>query len=103
MIRVDVTPERLSPAERYGLEVLIDLSRLLVAERTECELVRLTVVERQSAGSAAADLSPMAALERADGEVRVTTAALRGVAEIAGAAFEQRSAAADRHGRVPAA
>jgi hypothetical protein len=103
MIRVDVSPERLSPAERYGLDVLLDLSRLLVAERAECELVRLTVIERQSAGSAAADLSPMAALERADGEVRITTAALRGVAEVAGAAFEQRSTATDRHGRVPAA
>jgi hypothetical protein len=81
---------------------LIDLSRLLVAEQAECELVRLTVVERESAGSAAADLSFRAALERADGEVRVTTAALRGIAEVAGGAFEQRSTARDRHGRVPA-
>jgi hypothetical protein len=103
MIRVDVSLERLSPAERYGLEVLIDLSRLLVAERAECELVRLTMVERESAGSAAADLSARAALERADGEVRVTSAALRGIAEIAGGAMEQRSTARDRYGRVPAA
>lgn len=103
MIRVEVAPERLGPAERYGLDVLLDLSRLLVVERAECELVRLTVVERDSAGSAAADLSPMAALERADGEVRVTAAALRGVAEVAGGAAEQRSTARDRHGRVPAA
>jgi hypothetical protein len=103
MIRVDVAPERLGAAERYGLDVLIDLSRLLVVERAECELVRLTVVERDSAGSAAADLSAMAALERAEGEVRITTAALRGVAEVAGTAAEQRSPATDRLGRVPAA
>jgi hypothetical protein len=103
MIRVDVGPGQLRPPERYGLEVLIDLSRLLVAEQAECELVRLTVVERESAGSAAADLSFRAALERADGEVRVTTAALRGIAEVAGGAVEQRSTARDRHGRVPAA
>jgi hypothetical protein len=103
MIRVDVPPERLGPAERYGLGVLIDLSRLLVAERYECDLVHLTVVERDSAGSAAADLSPIAALERGDGEIRITTAALRGVAEVAGAAAEQRATARDRHGRVPAA
>jgi hypothetical protein len=103
MIRVDVTPERLGPSERYGLDVLIDLSRLLLVERAECELVRLSVVDRDSAGSAAADLSPMAALERGDGEVRITTAALRGVAEVAGGAAEQRSRAKDRHGRVPAA
>ena len=103
MIKVDVSPDRLRPAERYGLDVLIDLSRLLLVERAECELVRLTVVDKDSAGSAAADLSPMAALERAEGEVRVTTAALRGVAEVAGGALEQRSTATDRHGRVPAA
>lgn len=102
MIRVDVSTERLRPAECYGLEVLIDLSRLLVAERADCDLVRVTVVERESAGSAAADLSSKAALELADGEVRVTTAALRGVAEVAGGAIEQRSTATDRHGRVPA-
>lgn len=103
MIRVDISPDRLGPAERYGLDVLLDLSRLLVADRADCELVRLTVVERESAGSAAADLSSKAALERAEGEIRVTSAALRGVAEVAGGAVEQRSTATDRHGRVPAA
>ena len=102
MILVDVARDRLPPAERFGLDVLVDLSRLLVAERAACELVRLTVVERGSAGSAAADLSAQAALERGDGEVRVTTAALRAVAEVAGGAIEQRSTATDRHGRVPA-
>lgn len=103
MILLDVGPDQLRPAERYGLDVLIDLSRLLVAERADCDLVRLAVVDRGSAGSAAADLSFKAALERGDGEVRVTTAALRGVAEVAGGAMEQRSTATDRHGRVPAA
>lgn len=102
VILVDVPADQLGPAERFGLDVLIDLSRLLVAERAECDLVRLSVVDRSSAGSAAADLSPRAALERGDGEVRVTTAALRGVAEVAGGAIEQRSTATDRHGRVPA-
>jgi hypothetical protein len=103
VILVDVDRNRLRPAERFGLDLLIDLSRLLVAERAECDLVHLTVVERESAGSVAADLSSQAAFERRDGEVRVTTAALRSVAEVAGAAVEQRSTATDRHGRVPAA
>jgi hypothetical protein len=103
MILLDRSSEQLRPAERYGLEVLLDLSRLLLTERAECDLVRLKVVERDSAGSAAADLSPKAALELGDGEVRITTAALRGVAEVAGGAIEQRSTATDRHGRVPAA
>src|SRR4051812_5960616 len=103
MIVLDGSPEQLRPAERYGLEVLLDLSRLLITERAECDLVRLKVIERDSAGSAAADLSPKAALEFGEGEVRITTAALRGVAEVAGGGIEQRSTATDRHGRVPAA
>jgi hypothetical protein len=102
VILVDVARDRLRPAERFGLDLLVDLSRLLVAERADCDLVRLTVVDRESAGSVAADLSFQAALERGDGEVRVTTAALRGVAAVAGGAVEQRSTATDRHGRVPA-
>jgi hypothetical protein len=101
MILLDPATTALGPNERYGLEVLIDLSRLLIAEQAECPLVRVGVVERRSAGSAAADLSPKAALELGDGEIRVTTAALRGIAEIAGGALEQRSNASDRHGRVP--
>jgi hypothetical protein len=103
MMLLDRSGEQLRPAERYGLDVLLDLSRLLITEQADCDLVRLKVVERDSAGSAAADLSSKAALEIGDGEVRVTTAALRGVAEVAGAAIEQRSTAKDRHGRVPAA
>ena len=103
MIRIDAGSEALRASERYGLEVLIDLSRLLPVELAECDLVRLTVAERPSAGSAAADLSSHAALERADGEVRVSRAALRAVTEVAGGAFEQRSTRSDRHGRVPSA
>ncbi|MEA2723148.1 MAG: hypothetical protein QOH59_919 [Gemmatimonadales bacterium] len=102
VILIDVAADRLSAAERFGLDVLVDLSRLLVAQRAECDLVRLVVIDRASAGSAAADLSTQAALERGDGEVRITTAALRAVAEVAGGAIEQRSTVTDRHGRVPA-
>ncbi|HEU5303900.1 MAG TPA: hypothetical protein VFU40_04585 [Gemmatimonadales bacterium] len=101
VIRVDVAPGRLRPAERFGLDVLIDLSRLLVAEQAECNVVRLTVVDRPYSELPAADLVPRVALERADGEVRVSTAALYAVAETAGGAAEQRSGAVDRHGRVP--
>lgn len=102
MILADIPNDRLGPAEKFGLGVLLDLSRLLVAERADCDLVRLTISDRGSAGSAAADLSSRAALELADGEVRVTNTALRAIAEIAGGAIEQRSTASDRHGRVPA-
>jgi hypothetical protein len=102
VIRLETPGELLRPAERFGLDVLLDLSRLLVAERADCDLVRLTVVERPSSDIAAADLTPAKALERASGEVRVSTAALRAVADVAGAAVEQRSTSFDRHGRVRA-
>jgi hypothetical protein len=102
MILLDPGLERLTPSERYGVDVLLDLSRLLVAQRSDVDVVRLTVGDRGTAGSAAADLSPRAALERRDGEVQISRAALRAVAEVAGGAIEQRSKAADRHGRVPA-
>jgi hypothetical protein len=103
MIRIDAERDTLLPTERYGLDILVDLSRLLPVEQSECDLVRLTVMERPSAGSAAADLSAHAALERADGEVRVSRAALRAVTEVAGGALEQRCTRSDRHGRVPSA
>jgi peptidoglycan/xylan/chitin deacetylase (PgdA/CDA1 family) len=103
VILIDIARERLLPSERFGLEILMDLSRLLVAEGADCELVRLTVLERDTPGGPLAALAPETALERANGEVRVTTAALRAVTEVAGAGAEQRSTAADRHGRVPAA
>lgn len=102
MIRIEVAQERLRPAERYGLEVLIDLSRLLVAERADCDVVRLTVVERADSSAPVGDLATGDALQRAHGEIRISTAALSAVARVAGGAVEQRSAARDRHGRVPA-
>jgi hypothetical protein len=46
MIRVDVEAGRLRPAEKFGLQVLIDCSRLLVAEQAECDVVRLTAMDR---------------------------------------------------------
>jgi hypothetical protein len=100
MIRLPA-PESLRPSQRYGLDLLVDLSRLLPLEVGEADVVRLSVVERSSAGSAAADLSSQAALERSEGEVRISSAALRAVAEVAGGGIEQRSTASDRHGRVP--
>ena len=96
-----MAPGALGPAERYGLDTLIDLSRLLVAQQSDCDLVRVSVINRQSAGSAAADLSSRAALERSEGEVKVSTAALAAVAEVTGGAIEQRCTSSDRHGRVP--
>jgi hypothetical protein len=102
MIRLDIAAGRLRPAEKFGLDVLLDLSRLLVVDQAECDIVRLTVMDRPYSEAPVADLAPALALERANGEVRVSTAALFAVAEVAGGAAEQRSGAVDRHGRVPA-
>jgi len=102
MIRVQAR-DSLPAAQRYGLELLVDLSRLLPVEAADADVVRLTVMERGSAGSAAADLSSQAALERGEGEVRISSAALSAVAEVAGGAIEQRSSSSDRHRRVPSA
>ena len=102
MIRLDVPRDRLRPAERYGLDVLVDLSRLLVVEEAACDVVRLTVVERPYSAATATDLAPAAALERSNGEVRVSTAALAAIAEVAGGASEQRSGAVHGDGRVSA-
>jgi hypothetical protein len=100
VIKLDGVRERLQPAERFGLDTLVDLSRALVAEAAECELVRLIVVEEQGRGDLVADLAP-ARLQRGDGAVHVSTATLRAVAEVAGGAAEQRSSARDKNGRVP--
>ena len=43
MIRLAIGPQVLTPAERYGLDLLVDLSRLLVAEQAECDLVQVAV------------------------------------------------------------
>jgi peptidoglycan/xylan/chitin deacetylase (PgdA/CDA1 family) len=102
VIQVEAGRGRLLPSERFGLDVLVDLSRLLVAEEADCDLVRLNVIEAEVAGGPASALVPNRALTLSDGEVRITTAALRATTEVAGGAVEQRSTAADHHGRVPA-
>ena len=35
VIRIEVARDRLLPTERFGLDLLVDLSRLLVAEQAE--------------------------------------------------------------------
>jgi hypothetical protein len=101
MIQIAATRSRLLPSERFGLDLIVDLSRLLVADEADCDLVRLNIIEAEMPGAPAAALAPERALSRSDGEVRITTAALRATTEIAGGAVEQRSTMADQHGRVP--
>jgi peptidoglycan/xylan/chitin deacetylase (PgdA/CDA1 family) len=96
----------LSAAESYGLSVLVDLSRLLILDSTERtpdrEPVTVTVVDGGE-WSASALLRGDYGYAVHEGSVGVPRALLDAVTEIAGAALEQRSTGADRHGRVPSA
>ena len=94
--------ESLTAAERYGLELLIDLARVPAVDDAVADVVRLLVVERDPPDP---DLQTCIArdwyLERGAGIVRVPRVVLRRVMAVAAAAAEQHSAARDRHGRVP--
>src|SRR3954471_2289433 len=100
VIRIDGVRERLRASERFGLDTLIDLSRSLVADSADCDLVRLIVTEEQGRGELVADLAP-GGLQRGEGAIHVGTATLRAIAEVAGGAVEQRSKLRDKNGRGP--
>ena len=96
------TRSKLDPLERYGLDVLLDLSRCPEVDDAGTGVVRLEITE---ADAGVADVGKCAArrwhIERGDGVVRVPRPVLRRLGEIATGAAEQRSTARDRHGRVP--
>lgn len=93
----------LSRAEQFGLDVLVDCSRLL---RTADDVSG--VVELHLLGDPGPPMSLETGrarewgIERHPGRVDLPRALLRLVTDIAGAAAEQRSTATDRHNRVPA-
>ena len=92
----------LTAAERFALDVLIDLSTVLRLEGTG-DVVQLRVVDGNTSDGAAAGLRARGwGLAQADGVVNVERALLRFIIDVAGAEDEQRSTAADRFQRVPA-
>jgi hypothetical protein len=114
MIRVVAGTPPLSPAEQYGLDVVVDLSRLLVASeggewdasgRDAIVILRVgpptAPDDRAAPTGAITELS--APIPVADGVVTIPRPLLRAVAEVAGAGIEQRSRGRDRYDRVPAA
>jgi hypothetical protein len=112
VIWVEETTPPLSPDERFGLDTLIDASRVLPvhgdnrsAGGVVADLVTLRIAdERGIAGNGAGRdvASELAApYDVGDGVITVSRARLRAVADVAGAAVEQRSSAADTHGRIP--
>jgi len=92
----------LTAAERFALDVLIDLSAVLRFDGAG-DVVRLRVVDATSSDDTAAALRARGwGIAPSDGSVTVERALLRFVIDVAGAEDEQRSRASDRYQRVPA-
>jgi hypothetical protein len=98
-----VSPDAsLTAAERFALDVLIDLSSVLRLEGTG-DVVQLRVVDGNTSDDAAAGLRARGwGLVPTDGVVTVERTLLHFVVDVAGAEDEQRSSATDRFQRVPA-
>lgn len=88
MIRLDL-PADLSAADRWAVETLVDLARLLPCEDAGVEVVRLRV--REGAG-----------MHVGEGTVELGRELIARVVAVAGAGVEQGSTRSDQHGRVPA-
>jgi hypothetical protein len=103
MIRLQESSRRLDALESFGLEVLIDLSRLLVLEGSQHPTLELGVVDTHRAPSVLADPSKSLSegLRISDSKVIVSRALIRQVGEIAGGISEQLSAERDQIGRIP--
>jgi hypothetical protein len=89
----------LSSAERFALDVLVDLARLVPAARS-LDVVRLELIDatpRDLRGWIGAGWG----IDMADGVVRVPRSVLQVVVDVAGAATEQRATERDRYRRVP--
>ena len=91
----------MTPAERFALEVLVDLSTVLRCG-TAGDVVRLVVVGDARDESCAQLRGREWGIGAGDGIVTMERSLLRFVADVAGAESEQRSTASDRFGRVPA-
>ena len=98
MIRLAQPPD-LSAGERFGLDTLVDLSRLLVVDDPEADVVRLGV--SPTAVYIDQFLTRTIPPERSEGEVRVPRQVLSHVTALAGAGHERKVTTSDKHGRVP--
>jgi hypothetical protein len=102
VIRWPAPATALTETERFGLELLVDLARLVPMEDPAAAVVSIEVVDGSGPG---AELRSLAAnrwgIEPGDGVVRVPRPSLEMATELAGAVAEQRTNARDRHDRVP--
>ena len=103
MIRIATAVQRLRADERFGLEVLLDLSRLLPVDDSAADVVALELDDTPGAGE---DFDTFLAghdpVTTEEGALRLPRWSLRHVAAVAGAEVEQRSPQRDRFDRVPA-
>jgi len=94
--------DALRPLERFGLDVLVDLSRCAEVQDASADVVRIVITEHDpGVADLRAGSSKHWHIERGDGVVRIPRVVLRRLGEIAAGMAEQCSAARDRHGRVP--
>lgn len=104
MIRVATPLQRLRADERYGLDVLLDLSRLLPVDDPAADVVRLELDDTPGAGEDFGGfLAGEVPITVGEGELRLPRWTLRHVTAVAGAEVEQRAPDRDRFDRVPAA
>ena len=101
MIRLPVPAAGVTAAERFALDILIDLSRLVPAPPA-FEATRLELSDDNHGPRALRTWAAVGwGMEALDGAVRVPRAVLRAVIDVAGAAVEQHATARDRYSRVP--
>jgi hypothetical protein len=91
----------ISPAERFALELLTDLSSVLRLDGS-AEVVRIVVAGPATEPSLAALRARDWGIVAGDGIVTIDRALLHFVVGVAGAVSEQHATAADRFNRVPA-
>jgi hypothetical protein len=101
MLRLNLPVPPLSAAEQFGLDVLLDLSRVLVVASGAAGGVPLTIAGASGPLTVAGARGRRWGIEGRDSAVTIERPLLALVAELAGAAAEQRSSASDRYGRVP--
>ncbi len=92
----------LSASEQHGLDLLVDLARVVQVMRPFSNVVKLEVTGAQKRAVSVGECVARGwFIEAADGVVRIDRNALDVVCDIAGASKEQASTKRDRFGRIP--
>lgn len=96
--------EPLTSAEQFGLDLLIDLSRVVPVTVSSANIVHLEITDaRRGTPTISECVARGWFIQPADGIARIDRSALRLICEIAGASREQATIERDRLGRIPSA